>query len=461
MAIGKRKHAQRQQTLWVASQDLPRSAAHPFYEKLNRILAASGFDAHVEKLCAPFYAETMGRPGLPPGQYFRLLMLGYFEGLDSERAIAWRAADSISVRQFLGLAWGEQPADHSTVSRTRRRIDVETHRAIFTWVLSRLAEAGLIKGQTLGIDATTLEANAALRSIVRRDTGEGYETFLKGLAQESGIETPTREDLARLDRDRPKKGSNDDWTHPQDPDARITKMKDGRTHLAHKAEQAVDLDTGAVVGITVQGADLGDTTTVKATLVEAARQVETVVPEADAAAEVVLDKGYHSTQLLVDLEAVGVRGYVSEPDRGRRNWKGSPAGRDAVYRNRRRIGGNRGKQLLRRRGELLERPFAHLLETGAMRRVYLRGHSNILKRLLIHVAALNMGMLMRHMFGVGTPRSLQGRLGSAFAGFYALICRTLKHSIELFASLAFCLRMVPVFRVSSCCTSETSFTTGC
>lgn len=376
--MGKRKQRLRQSTIWIATSDLPTTAAHPFYERINQILDKAGFDAHVEELCAPFYAATMGRPSLAPGRYFRLLVIGYFEGLDSERAIAWRTADSFALRQFLDLELPETPPDHSTLSRTRRLIDVETHREVFTWILKRLAEAGLVKGKTIGMDATTLEANAALRSIVRRDTGESYQEFLTQLAEASGIETPTREELARLDRKRKNKGSNDDWTHRQDPDAKITKMKDGRTHLAHKAEHAVDLETGAVVAVTIQGADQGDTTTSSKTLIEAAEQIEAVVPDSDGPKEVVADKGYHSNQALVNLQAVGVRSYISEPDRGRRNWRDNPDARNAVYRNRRRIRGERGKRLLRQRGELLERPFAHLYETGGMRRVYLRGHQNIL-----------------------------------------------------------------------------------
>jgi transposase len=241
--------------MWIATSDLPRTVAHPFYESLNRILDQAEFDGHVERLCAPFYAETMGATQSGAGRYFRLLLIGYFEGLDSERAIAWRAADSFALRRLLDMELVEAPPDHSTFSRTRRLIDLETHREVFTWILKQLAEAGLISGKTIGMDATTLEANAALRSIVRRDSGESYQEFLTQLAQASGIETPTREDLARVDRKRKNKGSNDDWTHPHDPDAKITKMKDGRTHLAHKAEHAVDLETGAVVGVTVQDAD--------------------------------------------------------------------------------------------------------------------------------------------------------------------------------------------------------------
>jgi transposase len=320
MAMGKRRRHAKQASIWVATEDLPRSAAHPFYRRLNQIFDQDDFDGYVEGVCQRFYAAEVGRPGLPPGRYFRLLLIGYFEGLDAERAIAWRAADSFALREFLGLVLPDAPPDHSTISRTRRLIDLETHEAVFTWILQRLADAGLVKGKTIGIDATTLEANAALRSIVRRDTGDTYQEFLTQLAQASGIATPTREDLARIDRKRPKKGSNDDWMHPLDPDAKITKMKDGRTHLAHKAEHALDLETGAVVGVTVQDADEGDTITRIETLIAAAEQVETVVPDGEIK-EVVADKGYHSHQVMVDLEAVGVRSYISEPGRGRRNWK--------------------------------------------------------------------------------------------------------------------------------------------
>ena len=291
-----------QQSMWVSAADLPRGGGHPFYERLNRILEAAGFDAFVEGLCARFYAAKMGRPGLAPGRYFRLLLIGYFEGLDSERAIAWRAADSLSVRTFLRLASPASPPDHSTISRTRRLLSVEAHQAVFGWVLERLAEAKLVSGKTLGIDATTLEANAAMRSIVRRDTGEDYTAFLTRLAQASGIETPTAADLARFDRKRKKKKtSNKGWTYPHDPDAKVAKMKDGSTCMAHKVEHAVDMETGAVVGVTIQGADKGDTATLVETLVTAAEQVGAVLPEGSGVGEVVADKGCHSNETLVDF----------------------------------------------------------------------------------------------------------------------------------------------------------------
>jgi transposase len=312
-----------------------------------------------------------------------MLMVGYFEGLDSERGIAWRCADSLSLRNFLGYVLTQKTPDHTTVSRTRRLLDVETHERIFSWVLRVLADHKLIDGKTIGVDATTLEANAAMRSIVRRDTGEGYQEFLTRLAKASGIETPSREDLAKLDRDREKKTSNEEWEHPEDPDARITKMKDGRTHLAHKAEHAVDLETGAVLAVTVQAANDGDTTTIKQTLIETAEQIEGLVAAPEIAAqlnsnclaEVVADKGYHSNEILTDLADLGIRTYISEPKRGRRNWTGKTAERDAVYANRRRIRGDHGKALLRRR--------------------------------VIHIGAFNLSLVLRQSLGAGTPRGLQ------------------------------------------------------
>jgi len=424
MSLGKRGANERQEPIWIEAASLATPVGHPFYERLNRLLDKRGFDAFAENACLSFYAKV-GRPGLAPGVYFRALLVGYFEGIDSERGIAWRTADSLALRSFLGFELSQATPDHSTISRTRRLIDVETHRKVFLWVLGMLAEEGLLKGNTVAIDGTTLEANAALRSIVRRDTGEAYEEFLKGLAKESGIETPTREQLARLDRKRNKKGSNADWKNPHDPDAQITKMKDGRTHLAHKAEHAVDLETGAVLAVTLQPATAGDTHTLPETLTQCGEHIREVAVETsyeagpgqlnpDGPAELVLDKGYHSSDVLVILKEAEVRSYCSEPDRGRRNWIGKEEEKAAVYQNRRRIRGARGKRLLRQRGERVERSFAHMYETGALRRTHLRRHDNIIKRLMIHAGAFNLGLVMRKLSACGTPRGLQGRIVALF-----------------------------------------------
>jgi transposase len=421
--MGKRK--EKQQALFIAAADVFTGPRNAFYDRLNGILDEHKFDRRVEALCRRYYkSDKRGRPSMSPGVYFRLLLIGYFEGLDSERGIAWRVADSLSLRNFLRFALDEQTPDHSTISRTRRLFWVSTHKAVFKWVVKILTEEGLIQGQTIAIDGTTLEANAAMKNIVRRDNGQSYEDYLKGLAKAAGIENPTREELARLDRKRKKKGSNEEWESPADPDARITKMKDGRTHLAHKAEHAVDLSSGALVAITLAPADQGDTTTMKATLAEAqsvARQVNPLGVE-----ELVADKGYHSGEVLKTLHAEGVRSYLPEPQRKNRNWEGKAAEQKRTYENRRRTQGARGKQLQKERSELTERSFAHMYETGGMRRVHLRGRENILKRLVVHAAAFNLSLVLRKELGAGTPREFYALYMQLFAIIWARwneICR--------------------------------------
>jgi transposase len=470
MALGKRKRAS-QGELWVATQNLT-APGHPFYQQLNKVLDEHDFDTFVEARCSQYYAGNVGRPGVAPGVYFRMLMIGFFEGLDSERGIAWRVADSLSLRQFLGYELDKSTPEHSTLSRTRRLIDLQTHADVFEWVLKVLAQAKLLKGKTLGVDATTVDANAAMRSIVRRDTGEGYEEFLTRLAQASGIETPTREELAKIDKKRPKKGSNKDWEHPHDPDARITKMKDGRTHLAHKVEQAVDMDTQAIVAVTLTGADEDDRHSLPWTFFRAGLNLEAVAQDPEASkrlhaqplSEVVADKGYHSNEVLVDLQSHGTRSYISEPDRGRRKWKDKADAQRAVYANRRRIRGERGQALRRKRGELLERPFAHLFETGGMRRLFLRHRDNILKRLLLHVSAWNLGLIMRQLVGKGTPRGM-GRafsLLTMIAGcYFALAKPLLKHIRRTTDSLPLMMRSTNRAAVRSHHCITDCLATGC
>jgi len=433
MAMGERGR-QKQESLFVATESLVRSPGHPFYERLNELLSAEGFDEFAEALCAPFYAKRLGRPSIPPGVYFRMLMIGYFEGLDSERGIDWRVSDSLSLRWFLGYDLDQQTPDHSSLSRTRDRLPNEVHEEVFHWVLQVLGKSHLVKGKTVGVDATTLEANAAMRSIVRRDTGESYNAYLEGLAKASGIETPTREDLAKLDKKRPKKASNKDWEHPHDPDARVAKMKDGTTHLAHKAEHAVDLETDAILAVTLTPADAGDTESLPGTLLETQSNLEQVALDEDAAKrlhpepvrEVVADKGYHSNDVMVDLKQATIRSYISEPDRGRRKWDKKKEAQAAVYANRRRIKGNRGERLRKARAERVERSFAHAYETGGMRRLHLRGRGNILKRLVIHISAFNLGLLMRKLVGVGTPRGMRGLISAWQRMLLELLIRLLR-----------------------------------
>ena len=438
MAMGK-INDDGQKELWVPTADIPAPAGHPFYEALNKILDDNQFNDFAQELCKQFYAEKMGRPSLPPEVYFRTLLVGYFEGLDSERGIAWRLADSSSIRSFCKYKLTDPTPDHSTLSRNRRLIDFETHNEVFTWILKLLAKEDLLKGKTIGIDATTLEANAALRSIVRRDTGEDYNEFLTGLAKSSGIETPTKSDLIKIDKTRKNKGSNQDWKNPHDGDARIAKMKDGRTHLAHKAEHGVDLETGAIISVTLQPADRGDCDSLDETLDTTVEMLAGVVESEYAEektsdyplAETVTDKGYHSNRTMKEQRELGIRSYCSEPDRGPRKWGVDMQDeRDAVYANRRRIKGDRGKRLLRKRGELVERSFAHCYDRGGMRRTHLRGHTNILKRILIHVGGFNLSLLMRKRFGCGTPRGLTSRLARAAMANFVKLGRAFAHILE-------------------------------
>jgi transposase len=416
MALGKRR--QKQTSFWVETSQLQTRGPHPFYSRLNEILDRSKFDTYAERICRKYYAPTMGRPSIAPGVYFRCFLVGYLEGIDSERGIAYRVSDSLSLREFLGLSLEEQTPDHSTLSKTRRLMSLGTHKAVFRWALKQLAREGLLSGKNLGVDATTLEANAALKSIVRRDNGASYDEHVTQLMKTEGIEEPTPAQRQRFDRKRKKSLSNRDWVNPHDREARITKMKDGRTHLAYKAEHAVDLETGAVVALTVQPADRGDTVSMTATLAEAGSTVTELAgqpAQTDAVGpvetvsevgveRVVADKGYHSKQALEDLTEVGVRTVIAEPERKRQQWAGQSAAQAAVYANRRRLNTKMAKALMRRRGELVERSFAHLYDTGGMRRVHLRGKNNIAKRALIHAAAFNLSLILRQMLRVGTAR---------------------------------------------------------
>jgi transposase len=411
MALG--RQSERQADLMIGWAELPRSPGHAFYDRLQTILVGAGFDRFAEKECAPYYASKRGRPSIPPGRYFRMHLVGYFEGIDSERGLEWRCSDSLSLREFLRLGTAEPVPDHSWLSKTRARLPLEVHEAVFTWVLERLAEHGLIRGERIGVDASTMEANAALRTIVRRDTGEGYREMLVHLAQESGIATPTAEDLVRLDRKRKgKRLSNRDWTSPSDPEARIAKLKDGRTHLAYKPEHVVDLDTGAIVAAEVYPADQGDTTTLPESLATAEANLAAVdaAPTPEAPAELVADKGYHSRDGLKELEDGAWKSRIAEKKvAGVNRWRGDEEAKRAVYNNRARLRSGVAKEALKLRAELVERSFALVLDRGGMRRAWLRGRENLTKRYLVHVAGYNLGLIMRLLVGAGTPREFMAR----------------------------------------------------
>jgi transposase len=423
MAIGRR--TPKQEELFIPTAQLAAGPGHPFYTKLNAVLAEAGFDEFVEKLCEPYYKEG-GRPGIPPGVYFRMLFIGYFEGLDSQRGIAWRCADSLGLRAFLGFRLTEETPVHVSMTMIRQRLPESVFDQVFVFVLSLLEEKGLLRGKSVAIDATTLEANAAMKSIVRKDTGQNWKEYLRGLAKAEGIENPTEEDLRRLDRGRKdKKVSNAQWESPTDRDSRIAKMKDGRTHLAYKAEHAVELESEAIVATTVTFADKSDPQSgpVTLSLAEANRVLAGSATEIE---EAVMDKGYHDNGLLAGLAQRGVRTYIPERRQKSRCWTDKPIEQEKAFRaNGRRVRGKKGRRLNRWRSERCERTFAHVCETGGGRRTWLRGQPNVSKMHTLKCAAYNLGLLLRKVWGMRKPRNAdEGGWGGLLAALAWLALAT-------------------------------------
>ena len=413
MAMGRRK--QRQEALFITATDLPRSDGHPFYKKLNQLLAEAKFDEWIERRCQQYYAqeEKRGQPSIPPGQYFRMLMVGYFENIDSQRGIAWRCGDSLSLREFLGVPLGEMTPDHSTMTNTRKRLPQAVFEEVFQFVLAIAEVKKLIHGKTVGVDSTMLEANAAMKSIVRRDTGEDWKEYVIRLMKEEGViekeHEPTDEEVRRYDKQRKnKKVSNEEWVSESDPESRITQMKDGRTHLAYKAEHVVDLKSDLVLAAEIRPATAADTVTMVDSVIQARVNLEAAGSEAEIE-EAAADKGYHAADTLELCEFVGLRTYIPEPQRKHeRRWTDKPAEfQQAVYNNRRRMRRNKGKQLQRARSEFCERTFAHICDSGGGRRTWLRGLLDVTKRYVIAAAAHNLGRILRKLFGVGKPKNLQ------------------------------------------------------
>jgi transposase len=412
MSMGKRKR--RQESLFITAENLPRSDGHPFYQRLNALLAEAGFDRWIEARCGPFYEqeETRGKPSIPPGMYFRMLFVGYFEGIDSQRGIAWRCSDSLSLRAFLDVPLEEATPDHSTMSVTRRRLAPEVFDEVFRFVLAIAEEKRLLVGKTVGVDSTTLEANAAMKSIVRRDSGEDWRQYVTRLMREDGTieseEEPSDDELRRYDKKRKKSVSNADWVSKTDPDARSTKMKDGRTHLAYKAEHVVDLDSEILLAAEIRPADHADQHTLVDSVTEAKINLEAAGSDVEVE-EVAADKGYHANATLELAADLGLRTYIPEPkQKDKRVWTDKPAEfQRAVVNNRRRMARAKGKRFGRLRSERVERSFAHVCDTGGARRSWLRGLEDVTKRYRLAAAAHNLGRIMRLLFGIGKPRVLQ------------------------------------------------------
>ncbi len=421
MVMGRRKD--KQPDLFIANDALPKSPGHVFYDKLNAVLGEAGFDAFAEKMCLPYYDEAVGRPSLPPGVYFRMIFIGYFEDIGSQRGIAWRCSDSRSLQSFLGYLSTEITPDHSSLTRISQRLPTVVHENVFAFMLKVAEQKGLVIGKSAAVDATTLEANAAMKGLTRRDSGEDYKEYTRRLAEEAGLENPSAEETRRFDKGRKdKKMSNEDWESPTDADSKIAKMKDGTTHLAYKAEHVVDLQSELVLSATIVPATTADSASLPDSLLTA--EINLARADSDAKIEeVATDKGYHKLDTLPELEDMGFRTYIPEPDQANdHTWTDKPPEQEKAYRNnRRRVKSRRGRRLQRLRSEKVERSFAHVCETGGARRSWLRGLVKVSKRYLLTVAAHNLSIMMRKVFRVGKPRCLQGAKAAAAAALAALL----------------------------------------
>jgi transposase len=416
-----------QPEFWVSAHELPRSSKATFYTKLDDTLESFGFAAKVRALCAPAYKQSgPGRPGIDPVVYLKMIMIGFFEDLPSERAIAARCADSLSIRSFLNYELDERTPDHSTFTVMRQRLGLEVYQEIFKLTLQALREHGLLRGRNLGIDSSVIEANASLRALVHRNTEEQYWDYVKRLAAENGIDPDDTAAVRKFDRHRPGKGSNQEWQNTHDPDAKIGRTKDGATDMIYKPETVVDLDTGAIVQAEVHPGDQSDHKQMATRVLEAQQTISQVSGEnADAltVTSITSDKGYYAVGELQALQNEGIRTVISDPIDNRRVDKLGPVEQRAVRAAKRSVISKSGKALLRRRGMHIERSFAHILDAGGMRRTTLRGWENLNKRFKLAAAFYNLSQLMRQIFGFGTPKQFAASMKKGRSPLFCILAR--------------------------------------
>jgi transposase len=419
----KKKEAQPE--FWIAANQVVSPAQSGYYAQLEETLESFGFAAKVRALCAPAYDKSgMGRPGIDPVVYLKMIMVGFFEDLPSERAIAARCADSMSIRAFLKYELHEKTPEHSSFTVIRQRLGLEIYQRIFTLTLQALREHGLLRGKNLGIDSSVIEANASLRALVHRNTEEQYWDYVKRLAAESGIDPDDAAAVRKFDRHRPGKGSNQEWVNPYDPDAKIGRTKDGATDMIYKPEAVVDLDTGAIVQAQVHPGDQADHKEMATRVLEAQQNINQAAGEkldTLTVNSVTSDKGYYAVNELQALQQEDIRTVIADPIDNRRLDKLEPDEKKAVQAARRSTKSTSGKELLRRRGMHIERSFAHVLDCGGMRRTTLRGWENLNKRFKLAAAIYNLSQLMRKLFGIGTPKQLAARGRLLFLQFTYLL----------------------------------------
>ena len=433
----RKKDAEQQQTIWIATSELATTPANTFYQKVDRALESFCFGQSVRALCEPFYdndASKGGRPGIDPEVYFKMLLIGFFENIASERGIATRCADSFSIREFLHYSLIEQTPDHSSLSVIRKRLSADVYRAVFALVLDALKQKKLLKGKRIAIDASTLEANAALRSLEHRLTGDAYCEYVKKLAEAAGIDTTDAAAVRRFDKKREgRTTSNKDWFNPHDPDAKVGRTKRGATRMIYKPEHIVDLDTGAILDVDIRPGDEHDTADLAERIVAAEERLNQAIGEESDTATfeiAVGDKGYYKIEELTTLQSYGIKTVISDPLENRRVEKLPLEQRNAVRAAKRSVTANYGKELLKRRGELLERSFEHALDCGGARRTTLRGTQNILKRYLIQTMGVNLSLMLRKLIGIGTLKQAVAASAQAPSVCYSVIVLLLDGLID-------------------------------
>jgi transposase len=394
--------------MFIPAAQLVQPATSSFYTRLDQTLNSFQFGEQVRKLCAPAYSDSRrGRPPVDPAVYFKMLMIGFFENIASERGIAERCSDSISIRFFLGYDLTQATPDHSTLSLIRGRLGEDIYQQVFVLILSALQQQGLVQGQNVGIDTSVIEANASLKNLVKRDTQEAYWEYVRRLAAENGVKPQDAEAFRQFDRKRPKKMSNDDWENPHDPDAKIGPTKAGAIDLIYKPEHVVDLVTGAILQAEVRLGHEADQQDLATHVLQAQvninlaqeRPVDSLTIQSATA-----DKGYHAPDELSQLHQEGIRTVISDSVKHRNLDQLSPEAAKAVRAAKRSVRSKSGKQLLKQRGQHLERSFAHVLDAGGARRTTLRGLENLNKRFKVSAAIYNLSQMMRAIWGVGTPK---------------------------------------------------------
>lgn len=429
-----------QQEFWIPAQEISRSPKATFYSRLQETLDELGFEAEVRSICAPCYdASGKGRPGIDPAVYVKMIMIGFFEDLPSERAIAARCSDSIAIRAFLKYELAESTPDHSSFTVIRQRLGLEVYQQIFQFTLAALQKHGLLRGKYVGLDSSVIEANASLRALVNRNTEEAYWEYVKKLAAEAGIDPEDSAAVRKFDRKRPGKGSNQEWLNPHDPDAKIGPRKDGGTDMIYKPEIVVDLDTGAIVQAEVNPGDHADHQDVAAKIFQAQETINAArqAPADDLTIETATaDKGYYAVPELQALQAESIKTVIADPIDNRRVDKLEPQEQVAVRSAQRAVKSKRGKKLLARRGMHIERGFAHILDCGGMRRTTLRGRLNLNKRFKLAAAVYNLSQLMRKLFGIGTPKQQEAFGLALFSVFFLLRNRITALTRRTFAAIA-------------------------